>query len=103
MASFQQISGLLHGVKDRVKDGSAMEAAYLVEVANQVLRNVYEEEVWDMARVLYFKQGVLTVGVQASVVGHVVKMGERKFCEAVRRQTGVGVKSLVCRVGENKK
>lgn len=76
-----------------------MEAAYVVEIANQVVRNVYDEEVWDMVRVLYFKQGVLTVGVKASVVGHVVKMKERLFCDSVRRQTGIGVKGLVCRVG----
>lgn len=91
---FEKISGLLPTVKQRVKDGSAMEAAYVVEVAKQVFRNVYPEELWDLVRVTYFKNGVLTIAVGSSVVAHALKAHEKLFLSGVKRQTGIEVFSV---------
>ena len=75
--SFIKVKDVLPKVARMSEEGKAMEAAYVVEMVNGKIGEIFGEKAVGNVKAVKYKDGVLTLGVVSGVWGQEVRMKEK--------------------------
>jgi len=72
--SFVKVKDVLPKIADMSEESQAMEAAFVVEVVNGKIGEIFGEKAVGNVKAVRYKSGVLTLGVRSGAWGQEVRM-----------------------------